>query len=243
MNFSIRLLAVVGSLVTIGALAHAKVGHPTMYSTYYVDSTKMTCTEEDKQTLINDENEVLASLCQKQYRHCLLNGACVVLQADGTRETFSYTRFNESLQRQTFRKMTGGCLYGQGSSVDAQNRRVKTCLDPYFSISADLAEHKIGEVIFVPKLVGLKLPTGETHNGYVVVRDSSEDTSDRGFDYYSFFTGLESAEDQSNPFLRLILDNIDYVFDYKTVDESTAAKVRKERNFPNLPKQIQEFYK
>lgn len=242
MTWSVRLLLAAGSVLFIATKGLAGTGHPTIYSTHTINS-QSNCAEDEKIAMINDANEVLANLCPRDYRKCLWSGACVGTKEDGSRDTFTYIHFNRDLQRQTFEKVTNGCIYGQGIAVTTAKKRVQTCLDPYFSIAADPSEHFAGEVIFVPKLIGLVLPTGEVHDGYLIVRDSSEDTRDRGHDYYSFFTGLETAENPSNPFLRTMLDNIDYIFDYRTVNDLISEKVRRSRNYPFLPARLQGFYK
>lgn len=242
MVLSLRMLLTTASLLFIAAESSAKIGHPAIYSTHSL-SLLQVCAEEEKITLVTNENETLASLCPREYRKCVLNRACIRTNKDGSRSTFSYFRFNPRLQRETFRLVTDACLYGQGTGVTSQKKTLKTCLDPYFSVAADATEHFAGEVIFVPKLIGLVLPTGEVHDGYLIVRDSNEDTRDRGPDYYSFFTGLESAEDSTNPFLRMMLDNIDSLFTYQIVDGPMAEQVRQSRNYPNLPQQLREFYR
>lgn len=236
-------LLTVGAVISFGTAAKAIVAHPAIYSTSVIEERAMKCSEEQKVSLINDTNEVLAQLCPRDLRKCAWDGACLLKKADGSRDTFSYTRFNRILDRSTFRKLDDGCIYGQGTGFNAAKKRIKTCLDPYFSVAVDPREHLVGEVIFVPKLIGLVLPTGEIHDGYVIARDLGKDTEDRGRDYFSFFSGLESGDDPNNPFVRMMLDNIDYTFDYHTVNEETAAKVRAARNYPNLPKKLQEFYK
>ena len=59
------------------------------------------------------------------------------------------------------------------------------CLDPYYSVAADLDIYKLGTVVYVPSFVGVLLPSGVNHDGYFVVRDSG--SSIKGYGRFDFF--------------------------------------------------------
>lgn len=235
-------------LVLLGALAvsaETRTGKPMISTAPIIDLARMTCSANKMTDFLNPEGQVIVDkVCKKQYENCLLEGSCVIKKIDGTRETLSYHSWSVPLQRRLFSVTTNKCRYGQGFGKNAEGKNRQTCLDPYFSVAADGRVHRLGEVIFVPKLEGIELPTGEIHDGYLIVRDTGRALDDRGQDAFSFFSGLEGDRDTSNPFVQHMLDNIDYGFDYEMIDGEKAEQVRKARNYPKLIERLaREYYK
>jgi 3D (Asp-Asp-Asp) domain-containing protein len=70
-------------------------------------------------------------------------------------------------------------------------------LVPFYSVAADQTLFKFGQIIFVPKAVGLKLPNGKTHDGFFRVDDVGGAIKGNHFD---FFTGFDS--DFKFPFVK-----------------------------------------
>ena len=117
------------------------------------------------------------------------------------------------------------CTYGLG--VDY------LCLLPYHTIAADLSEHKVNDIIFVPRTKGLILPDGSTHNGIFVVRDTGGAFRGIGPQRVDFFIANES--DSSNVFKRAGFHHKKPEKAYKLSGESkvSAIKLLKEK-FPLL---------
>ncbi len=232
--------ALLGLLFATASIAQAgslRTGYPSTYSTIPFKLSNVSCQADETMTVLDAAGTVRMSLCKSVYTQCLLFGSCSIEQTDGTKNVLTYHSYNEALERQTFivQDGDGRCPYGMGVGRSASGSVVPTCMDPYFSVAADINEHTVGEVLYIPILVGIKLPTGETHDGYVIVRDSGESLKDSSFDRYDLFTGFESAVNPKNAFAKRGLDNYDHAFKYKMVTGAKAEEIRKKRNFPGLP--------
>jgi hypothetical protein len=107
------------------------------------------------------------------------------------------------------------------------------CLDPYYSIAADLRYHSAGEVLFFPALEGLPLPTGETHSGFMIVRDSGG--AILGPDRFDFFTGFDEPSSSRNIFSQSGFGDQSNKLDYVKVPEDKAIEFRSLRAFPSVP--------
>ncbi len=196
---------------------------PTVYYKPVVDLSKMTCNDGELTDLIDEKDVVLARLCKKDYDNCLLQGSCFVVEG-GKMRAFNFTQKKDGANRFAERREMR-CPYGYGVR--------SICLDPFYSVAADPAFHAVGSVIFVPKLVGLKLPNGSLHNGYFVVRD--EGGAIIGENRFDFFTGFYGAYDRNNSFSRVGLSDKKNKFGYQKMSDALAKKVRDYRGFPNIP--------
>jgi hypothetical protein len=231
------LLVLSGLALSVSAKAQeTRKGFPTIFHNPLIQIAKSSCEPSDKMTIVSGTAEVFASLCAQDYRRCLLEGSCTVEEINGSRRNYSWIEFNTTLRRQTFTRSSDfGCLHGIGRGFDLKGEKITTCLDPYFTVAASGVDHPIGTVIFVPKLVGAKLPTGEIHDGYLIVRDENIEINEAGPDRFVFFSGFQNEEDIENPFVKAMLDNLDYLFDYSVVAAEKSEEVRKARAFPGLP--------
>ncbi|MBX3039676.1 MAG: hypothetical protein KF789_03070 [Bdellovibrionaceae bacterium] len=237
-----KIMALLGLLFATASVAQAssfRTAYPGLYSTTSFKVSEISCSDDEIMTVIDANGQVAMSLCKKVYTQCLLYGSCAIEQADGTKTVLSHKAYNEVLQRQTFIvQEPGQCPYGMGTARTATGEMMLTCLDPYFSVAADINEHTAGDVLFFPILVGMELPTGEIHDGYVIVRDSGDSLKDSSFDRYDIFTGFESVYNPKNVFAKRGLDNYDRTFKYQVVTGKKAAEIRQNRNFPGLPAQL-----
>lgn len=116
------------------------------------------------------------------------------------------------------------CPYGYGA--------LDTCLDPFYSVAADLNFHKVGEVIFVPRIVGIKMPDGEVHDGYFIIRDSGARI--QGPSRFDFFTGLYSHKVKANTLARLGFDDKNNQFEFRLGTAEETILIKKKRSFPGL---------
>jgi len=60
-------------------------------------------------------------------------------------------------------------------------------LVPYRTVSVDPKRIALGTVLFIPELIGVRLPTGEFHDGFCFAHDTHED----GADTIGIFTGFD----------------------------------------------------
>ncbi|MBK9324034.1 MAG: murein transglycosylase [Bdellovibrionaceae bacterium] len=196
---------------------------PTVYYKPVINLDKMTCNDEDLIDIKDENDMILSKLCKREYDNCLLQGSCYVVEGGKTR-AFNFTKKIEGTSRFS-EKREIRCPYGYGVR--------SICLDPFYSVAADPTFHVPGSVIFVPKLVGLKLPSGSLHNGYFVVRD--EGGAIIGENRFDFFTGFYGPYEKDNSFSRIGLSDKRNKFGYQKMSEALAKKVREYRNYPNTP--------
>lgn len=191
---------------------------PTVYYTPRFTRADNSC-EGLKIPLLNNKGQSLIQVCRTIYSACALQGACAI---EG--RLFNVT--NGTVRLTYFVEITNmGCPYGKGVNM--------ACLDPFHTVAADLNVHKPGDVIYVPKVRGLTLPDGKTHDGYFVVRDRGGAIKGRG--RFDFFAGFLSYRDPNNPFAALGLGDKRNRFEYVEVKGEAAKKVLAARNYPRLP--------
>lgn len=166
--------------------------------------------------------KVLITVCKPTLSKCTLEGSCQIERASSVR-AFNYK--NSAPGYAVFYEITDDeCYHGYG----VQN----ICLDPFFTVAADLQFHKPGDVIHVPIVKGTVLPSGEVHDGFFVVRDRGG--AIKGMHRFDFFTGVYDWNDSSNPFKKLGLSDVNSKIPYYKLKAPAAAKIRAQRGFPGL---------
>ncbi|MES3038280.1 MAG: murein transglycosylase [Bdellovibrionota bacterium] len=163
---------------------------------------------------------VLVKITKEQVAACGLQGSCSVVSGNKMRHYGVHKKVSGVWRFQERKELP--CVYGLGPK--------NTCVDPFFSVAADLNIHPLGEVIFIKELEGKVLPTGEVHDGFLIVRDSGP----KGVDRFDFFTGFYNPNDPSNTFVQLGLDDPKNKFHYEKITGDAAQQVRSRRNFPML---------
>jgi hypothetical protein len=196
---------------------------PTIYYKPIIYKAKESCVNSELRDLVDEEGKVLISLCKSSYDNCLMQGSCFVVEGERTR-AFNFTKKKDGIYRFAEGK-EARCPYGYGV--------LAICLDPFYSVAGDLTVHKAGDVIYIPKLVGVQLPDGSRHNGYLIIRD--EGGAIVGEDRFDFFTGFLGPYDQNNVFAELGFGDKNRRFGYQKVNEETAKVIREYRNYPNIP--------
>jgi hypothetical protein len=196
---------------------------PTVYYKPIIDKAKDKCEPADLRDMPEENGKILMTLCKRHYDNCLLQGSCFVTDGDKTRK-IQYTNKKDGVIHWA-EKIEDRCPYGYGVR--------NICLDPFYSVAADLTIHKPGDVIFVPRLVGVKLPDGSFHNGYLIIRD--EGGRIVGENRFDFFTGFFGPYDPENSFYRAGFSDINHRYGYQKANEDLAKKVRAYRNYPNIP--------
>ncbi|MBC7421591.1 MAG: hypothetical protein H7328_12760, partial [Bdellovibrio sp.] len=150
---------------------------PTIYYIPQHDGVNASCAATDVKSMKDKTGRLLATVCPSFLKFCILQGTCKVLVGSNfillhysqvSNNEYIFTRVDESV-----------CRYGYGTK--------KACVDPYYSVAADLSIYKAGTVIFIPALVGLLLPDATLHAGYFIVRDTG--SAIRGYGRFDFFTG------------------------------------------------------
>lgn len=199
---------------------------PTIYYKPVVKTEDDKCSSNDLVDMKDDQGKVLATLCNPTYKNCLLQGSCYVI-SKGVTKMIGYGGLKKGAY--TFVEVDyNRCPYGWGVK--------EICLDPYYSIAADLAYFKAGDVIYVEKIAGTVLPTGEIHDGYLIVRDEGGGIT--GPARFDFFTGLLDHRSKKNPFAKLGFGDPDNRFQFRIVTGDEAAGVLKRRNYPGIPESV-----
>lgn len=166
------------------------------------------------------------SVCKKVFDQCALQGTCV-LMIQQKKIMLNYHKKVAGVI-QFIEVNTQTCPYGLGDSSDSIKKYKTMCLKPFRSIAADFKYHPLGTVIYMKDLVGLQLPDGSVHDGYLTVRDGGGGIDGRGrFDFFSGYQGL----DTSNPFHNLGLGQSTH-FEYKVVEGAEARRVLETQQFP-----------
>ncbi|WII73158.1 hypothetical protein QJS83_04630 [Bdellovibrio sp. 22V] len=194
---------------------------PTVYYFAVINEDKKTC--ETKVNLHGVGGKVLLSVCPGTLATCSLQGSCAVIQKEKT-HTFNIIGVFGG-QARFFEIEEDGCRFGYGVQ--------SSCLDPFYTLAADLEIYKPGEVIYIPAVVGLVLPDGSKHTGYFVIRDQGHGI--KGYGRFDFYSGFYSWNDSANPFKRIGFGDVNTNIPYFRVKGETAKKILKTRGFPQLP--------
>lgn len=204
------------------------VMHPTIYYKPIFNDHNNNCTPDDLKPILSPENKVLVQLCSTNFARCLMEGACSVFDEHGTLRSFNfYQRDSDGIAR--FKEIDRNkCPFGYGVK--------NICLDPYYSIAADLKIYKVGDVIFIPKIVGQIMPDGEAHDGFFVVRDAG--SAIQGEQRFDFYTGYTHPFSSKNPFFRLGFADIKNSIEFRLATEEEAIVTRNKTLYPSIQKRV-----
>lgn len=204
---------------------------PTIYYIpQYSNFDHQDCPSSQKMDLIDPDNRLIVSSCRRIYRSCQMQGTCQI-EIKNKKVLINVDRINQNGVR-TFKVVDeSSCRYGLGNASDRLRGYKKMCVDPFYSVAADLSIYNLGDVIYIPLLKGVVLPNGQLHSGYVIVRDSGSMIKGPGrFDFFTGFLGMS----RSNPFFKIGLGG-DKVFpEYYLIRGPEADEVRQARSFPLL---------
>lgn len=205
---------------------------PTIYYIpKYTLADHLNCVENEKTDLIDSENNLIVRSCRRIYKSCEMQGSCQVQIASGAYLLLNVDRRNDEGVRTFDIVKSSKCIYGRGAARDRFTGYKQMCMDPYYSVAADLSIYNLGDVIFIPLLKGLALPNGEIHNGFVIVRDTG--SMIKGYGRFDFFTGFAGLW-KSNPFYKLGLGGDNIFPEYYLITGPEADRVRITRGFPYL---------
>lgn len=196
---------------------------PTVYYIPLVNELKPVCKLEEMVPMLSTSGDTFTKVCPSTYEGCALQGSCFVTNKEVSL-IFNHIRYKDG-KHHFFEVDMEHCPFGQGVRSG--------CLDPFYTVAADLALFKAGDVIYVPKVNGVKLPNGELHHGFFIVRDTGGVIDGKG--RFDFFSGFTSWWDSKNPFKQLKLTDKTTKIPYYKVSGETAELVKKARNYPSLP--------
>lgn len=216
------------------SISTLNVEEQTMTATIYykpVFASNKNCSSNLLKDIKDSEDKTLVTLCEKDYRSCLMQGSCLT-KIDGKAISINYVGKVKGTYRFSVTDIKK-CPFGLGVR--------DSCLDPFFSVAADPKFYKFGDVIYVPSLVGVELPDGQLHDGYLIVRDTGGGIE--GLNRFDFFTGYLNHLNKSNPFAKLGLGDPKTKLKYSKVTSEKASEVRFNRNFPLLTAKVLEIGK
>ncbi|AZZ36321.1 murein transglycosylase [Bdellovibrio sp. qaytius] len=195
--------------------------HPTIYFIKSIDMDQQDCAM--KKAIHSETGKAVLKVCANDYKTCAIEGTCAI-KHDGEVTIINYVEQRNGIDLfKAVDKET--CPYGLGVK--------NICLDPYYTVAADLTYHDPGDVIFVEEMKGTKLPNGEVHDGFFIVRDKGG--AIKGANRFDFYTGLVHYKNDENPFTPLGFANENASFAYRNATSAETLAVRKSRNYPGLP--------
>ncbi len=223
---SLKVVISILSIVTLVSCADTKSSSlylsPTVYYKPSIYLNEKSCSASDSKDLVGLSGQVLETLCKKDYDNCLLQGSCFVYDNDQVK-SYNYHSRRDGVPR-FVQVDLDECPFGYGVK--------NSCLDPYFSIAADLSIYSLGDVIFVPRVVGVEMPNGEIHDGFFIIRDSGG--SIKGVGRFDFFTGLFSHRDSENTLSKLGFSDSNNKFEFRMATQDETLKIRENRRFPQI---------
>lgn len=165
---------------------------------------------------------MIIRVCPYTLSTCGEEGSCAIIK-NGTR--YAVNVLGRVKGQDHFIDIGKECPFGYGVR--------NICLDPFYTLAADLKIYKPGEVIFIPAVQGLGLPDGSKHDGFFVIRDEGRGVKGRG--RFDFFTGYFRWNNSKNPFLKLKLGDTNSHHTYYRVKGARAEAVKAARGYPRLP--------
>ncbi len=169
------------------------------------------------------QGSVLVELCKSDFDECLMQGSCFVVKNSIKKSYSYYARGSDSVPRFTEVDLKR-CPYGFGIN--------NNCLDPNFSVAADLKIYKLGSVIFVPRAVGMKMSNGEVHDGFFIIRDSG--AMIKGPARFDFFTGFLNHHQRENVLAQLGFDDLARKFEFRIANDQESELTRNQRFYPGV---------
>ena len=199
---------------------------PTVYYIPVYDQTTLACA--DQKSMRDTQGITIATVCKNVFDSCVMQGTCQIRQ--GSESTLVNVSSVVQSERRFSILKNNVCTFGTGSAKGQNSKPI--CLDPYYSVAADLSLYAVGSVIYVPSVVGLAMPDGTIHDGYFIVRDSGG--AIKGYGSFDFFTGFSLNRSES-PLVQLGFGDKQTNVPYYVTSGTQADEILKKRNYPNLP--------
>lgn len=198
------------------------LAQPTIYFLPIINTETENCEAKGKLMLLGTDEGI--EICPRSLSFCSEQGTCV-LKARGEWQTYNVVRRIEGIDR--FVMIDGPCRYGFGVR--------SLCLDPFYTLAADLKVYHPGDVLYFPELRGMKLPNGLTHDGYMIVRDQGYGIKGEG--RFDFFAGTMSWRDSRSPFVKKKLYSEKTRLKFHRVTGELAELIKDRRGYPWIPRQ------
>ncbi|MFM6929254.1 MAG: 3D domain-containing protein [Bdellovibrio sp.] len=208
--------------------------HDLIPSVYFKPVIKLdteTCDDKDLISMLSPEGKELEKMCIKGFKRCLMEGSCFVVRGT-TVKSYNYHSCVDSRSR-FLENNLDKCPYGYGV--------YRSCLDPYFTVAADRRYYKTGDVIFVPKLVGVELPGGGLHDGFLIVRDIGDKI--KGPRRFDFYTGIYTHLSKKNSIAKEGFAEYSNRFQFRRANAKETENALRLRNYPGLTKEVLESAK
>lgn len=110
------------------------------------------------------DGNIIATVCTRFYKELLMQGSGILKDRGEGKLTLNYDH-KAGPGDYRFRLITNHCSRGEGVEHGL-------CLIPYHTIAADLSIYNVGDIIFIKRVKGIRLPDGSAHEGFFVVRDT-----------------------------------------------------------------------
>lgn len=195
---------------------------PTVYYIPTYDIDKLNCRSVDQVTIRTKDGKAIARACNDHQVDCAMQGSCYLRNKDHFILINVTSVAKGKLGFQVLDKKV--CPFGLGNKG--------ACSDPFYSIAADPKLYKMGTVIFINSIRGLKLPNGEIHSGYFIVRDTGG--AIKGSSRFDFFTGIYGDKDNENIFDKMGLSDKNKRFEYRIAPPGITKAVHASRGYPGL---------
>lgn len=202
--------------------AYQKMISTVYYIPFYNLDRPYTCEAKDQKfTVRTTDKKSVAVLCKNHIKNCMMQGSCAVIIHE-KRLLLNYRKYVNHEPLFVVLEQTE-CPYGRGPK--------SVCLEPYYTVAADLKFHKLGDVIYVPELKGLTLPNGDIHDGFFIVRDTGGRI--KGPNRFDFYTGFTPYMDAYNPFTAEGLQDKKNGMHYlKVISKVLEDKIQNKRSYP-----------
>jgi 3D (Asp-Asp-Asp) domain-containing protein len=194
-------------------------------TTYYIaQENKTSCSGKyggvtykgkERTRLLELDGSYIATVCTRFYKVLSMEGSAILKSRGAGKFAVNYSGVKN---KQVRFHVLSRCKYGEGVKKDL-------CLLPYHSLAADLSVHKVGDVIYIPLVRGMRLPDGSSHDGFFIVRDTGGAFRGVGGRRVDMFTG--TAPDNNNLFINAGFDRRRPMKAYK-VRGVTADQIRED---------------
>lgn len=205
-----------------------KLMTPTTYSISTFNLDTMSCQSTKKMKDV--KGNTYFTVCSEVYYDCQMEGTCVIKKG-GVKHMMHVDDVIEG-ERRFIEQNDTTCIYGRGARRDKVKGYKAMCLDPFYSVAADLTIYNLGDVIYVPAASGMILPDGSVHAGYFIVRDTGG--AIKGYGRFDFFGGFKLAA-SLNPLKQVGFSDKGTNVPYYVMTGPEAANFLILRNFPLLP--------
>jgi hypothetical protein len=167
-------------------------------TTYYIaDEEKESCKGKyfgidydgsELSTLRDLNGKKILEVCSRLARILAMEGTAIMKDRGNGRFTLNWAAYVEKpipshldkketelakLKNYRFKKVNK-CIYGEGYNIGITDEKKIPCLLPFYTIASEIGGngYTLGDIVYIPKARGVKLPDGTIHDGFFEVRDA-----------------------------------------------------------------------